>query len=83
MGAGAPGGAMGFGGPGGADGAMGAAGAMGFGAPPSAHEILTDDVGDSYNSVFKCQRYASDYPGLQGKDLTPMGTLTEIFDARD
>lgn len=62
---------------------MGAGGAMGFGGPPSAHEILDDDVGDSYNSVFKCQRYAPDYPGLQGKDLTPMGTLTEIFAARD
>ncbi len=94
-GAGGPGGGMGFGGPGGAMGAGfpggtmgpggpgGAGGAMGFGGPPSAHEILDDDVGDSYNSVFKCQRYAPDYPGLQGKDLTPMGTLTEIFAARD
>jgi hypothetical protein len=79
-GAAGPGGAMGPGGPGGA---MGAGGAMGFGGPPSAHEILDDDVGDSYNSVFKCQRYAPDYPGLQGKDLTPMGTLTEIFADRD
>ncbi len=43
---------------------------------------MSDDVGDSYNAVFKCQRYSPDYPGLQGKDLTPMGTLTEIFNRR-
>ena len=43
---------------------------------------MSDDVGDSYNAVFKCQRYSPDYPGLEGKDLTPMGTLTEIFSRR-
>ncbi len=67
-------------------GAMGAGGPGGPGGPgaarPQAHEILHDEVGDSYNAVFKCQRYSPDYPGLEGKDLTPMGTLTEIFSRR-
>ncbi len=97
MGAGAPGGRGGpggfgdpggFGGPGGPGGAMGAGAPDGGGRggrggpPPAAHEILSDELGDSYNSVFKCQRYSPDYPGLAGKDLTPRGTLTEIFSAR-
>ena len=87
-GPGGPGGFGGMGGPGGPGGpggfgGMGGPGAGGpGGAPPMAHEILRDDVGDSYNSVFKCQRYSPDYPGLQGRDLTPMGTLTEIFARR-
>ncbi len=85
-GPGGPGGPGGFGVPGGAMGAMGAGGPGGPGGPgaarPQAHEILHDEVGDSYNAVFKCQRYSPDYPGLEGKDLTPMGTLTEIFSRR-
>ncbi len=28
-----------------------------------------------YNSVFKVHRYATNYPGLLGKDLTPHGTI--------
>ncbi|TDJ47171.1 MAG: hypothetical protein E2O51_01510 [Gammaproteobacteria bacterium] len=91
-GAGGPGGRGGFGGPGGPGGPGGRGGPPGgFGGPggpggpgaaPTAREIMSDDVGDSYNAVFKCQRYSPDYPGLQGKDLTPMGTLTEIFNRR-
>lgn len=27
--------------------------------------------------VYECQRYASNYPGLAGKDLTPKGTIEE------
>jgi len=30
------------------------------------------------NTVFTCQRYGPDYPGLEGKDLTPRGPITEI-----
>ena len=88
-GAGGPGGRGGFGGPGGPGGRGGPPGGFGGpggpggpGAAPTAREIMSDDVGDSYNAVFKCQRYSPDYPGLQGKDLTPMGTLTEIFNRR-
>lgn len=36
-----------------------------------------DVRGHQYNAVFKVRRYAPDYPGLQGKDLTPRGTLVE------
>jgi hypothetical protein len=94
MGFGGAGGAMGAGGPGGPGGAMGPGGPGagmapgGFGGgmgmapprpPPIAHETLLDEFGDSYNSVFKCQRYGLDYPGLAGKDLTPIGTLTELL----
>ncbi len=83
MGPGGPGGAMGRGGRGGAIGPGAPGGAMGPGRPsPTAHEVMLDEVGDSYNSVFKCQRYSTDYPGLAGKDLTPMGTLTELFERR-
>ena len=40
---------------------------------------MTDAAGDRFNSVFKCARYPSDYPGLEGKDLTPMGKITELW----
>jgi hypothetical protein len=32
------------------------------------------------NQVFKCRRYAPDYPGLAGRDLTPIGPL-ELYDS--
>lgn len=28
-----------------------------------------------YNAIFKVRRYPTNYPGLQGKDLTPRGTI--------
>lgn len=36
-----------------------------------------DDRGHLYNAVFKVRRYAADFPGLVGKDLTPKGPLVE------
>jgi len=35
-------------------------------------------LGGKTNSVFRCYRYTSDYPGLIGKDLTP-GALIELY----
>ncbi len=35
-----------------------------------------------YNAVFKVQRYSPDYPGLQGKDLTPRGAI-ELYPGVD
>jgi hypothetical protein len=35
-------------------------------------------VSNKFNSVFKCLRYTSEYPGLIGKDLTP-GALIELY----
>ena len=43
------------------------------------HTIMADWAGRQYNSVFKCARYLPDYPGLEGKDLTPMGKITELW----
>ncbi|MYF70297.1 MAG: hypothetical protein F4181_10200 [Proteobacteria bacterium] len=43
------------------------------------YRTMADKAGDEFNSIFKCQRYAPDYPGLNGKDLTPRGTITEYF----
>ena len=43
------------------------------------YEIITGQMGDAFNSIFKCHRYAPDFPGLKGKDLVPLGTITEIF----
>jgi len=40
---------------------------------------MTDAAGDRFNSVFKCARYPSDYPGLKDRDLTPMGKITELW----
>jgi hypothetical protein len=33
---------------------------------------------ENLNTVFRCTRYAPDYPGLKGKDLTPQGPI-EIY----
>ena len=43
------------------------------------YEIMTDTAGRAFNSVFKCARYPLDYPGLEGRDLTPMGKITELW----
>ncbi len=43
------------------------------------YTIMTQDAGEQTNSTFKCARYEPDYPGLQGRDLTPMGQVTEIW----
>ncbi len=34
-----------------------------------------DDRGHLFNAVFKVHRYAADYPGLRGRDLTPKGVI--------
>jgi formylglycine-generating enzyme required for sulfatase activity len=34
-----------------------------------------DHRGHLWNAVFKVHRYAPDYPGLQGRDLTPKGVI--------
>ncbi len=43
------------------------------------YRMMTDRVGEGFNSIFKCQRYSLDYAGLEGRDLTPKGTITEFF----
>ncbi|MFC1891204.1 hypothetical protein ACFLZT_02325 [Thermodesulfobacteriota bacterium] len=40
------------------------------------YKVLTDG---QENWVFTCHRYASDYQGLEGKDLTPKGPITKIL----
>jgi hypothetical protein len=42
------------------------------------YTVMTDAAGDGFNAVFRCVRYDADYPGLQGKVLTPKGKITEI-----
>ena len=34
-----------------------------------------DYIAQGYNNVFRCYRYGPDYPGLEGRDLTPAGPL--------
>ena len=43
------------------------------------HKIMKDSDGRQYNSVFKAVRYPPDYPAFSGKDLTPMGPITELW----
>lgn len=43
------------------------------------YTTMTSDAGRQFNSTFKCARYAPDYPGLAGRELTPMGQVTELF----
>jgi hypothetical protein len=39
-------------------------------------ELPGKDVrGHLFNAVFKAHRYAPDYPGLTGRDLTPRGVI--------
>jgi len=40
---------------------------------------MTDAAGDRFNSIFKCHRYSPDFPGFDGRDLTPKGLITELF----
>jgi hypothetical protein len=49
--------------------------------PLSQGDVIpsADDGPGLDNKVFKCRRYAPDYPGLAGRDLTPMGTI-ELYD---
>ena len=41
--------------------------------------VMNDRDGGQFNSIFKCHRYSPDFAGLRGRDLTPMGKVTEIF----
>ncbi len=43
------------------------------------YKIMTDRVGGGFSSIFKCHRYSPNYSGLVGKDLKPLGKITEIF----
>jgi len=44
--------------------------------PLTQGETPSLDVrGHNYNAVFKIHRYAPDYPGLAGRDLTPRGVI--------
>ncbi len=43
------------------------------------YTTMADEVGGQFNSIFKCHRYSPGLPGLEGKDLTPKGRITEIF----
>jgi hypothetical protein len=66
------GGPAGFAGPGGPDGrGRGQGGRGGRGGGPQG------------SSIFRVYRYAADYPGLRGKDLTPGKTLEEISRATE
>ena len=39
-------------------------------------EVPGKDVrGHLFNAIFKCHRYAPDYPGLKGRDLTPKAVI--------
>jgi len=39
--------------------------------------VPLDNRGHQMNAVFKIHRYAPDYPGLVGKDITPAGLITK------
>ncbi|MGI9259485.1 MAG: hypothetical protein ACR2QQ_11675, partial [Gammaproteobacteria bacterium] len=43
------------------------------------YNIMTDEAGAEFNSIYKCHRYSPNYSGLEGRDLTPRGYVTEIF----
>lgn len=43
------------------------------------YKIMTDNAGAEFNSIYKCHRYSPNYSGFEGKNLTPRGTVTEIF----
>ena len=43
------------------------------------HTVMSDAAGERYNALFKCVRYPPDYAGLEGKDLMPMGKITELW----
>jgi len=46
--------------------------------PATSKGMLVQGEVPSGNSVFRCHRYTADFPGLDGHDLTPNGTL-EIY----
>ena len=43
------------------------------------YTTMTDAAGRQFNSAFRCARYRPEYSGLEGRDLTPMGKITELF----
>jgi len=43
------------------------------------YTVMTDEAGQRFNAAFRCARYRLDYVGLEGRDLTPMGKITELF----
>ena len=45
------------------------------------YTVMSDAGGVRTNSMFKCARYPMDYPGIEGRDLTPMGPITELWTA--
>ena len=42
---------------------------------------IFDDWKPMTNAVFRAYRYAADHPAFKGKDLKPMGKITDIFKA--
>ena len=44
---------------------------------PAAINVQTDADGEYIFPVFRCLRYGPDFAGLAGKDLTPMGKITD------
>jgi hypothetical protein len=45
--------------------------------PAGPLKLMPDNSGMGGNSVFRCHRFAPDHPAFVGKDLTPMGKITE------
>ena len=43
------------------------------------YTVMTDAAGSRFNATFRCTRYRPEYSGLEGRDLTPRGKITEIF----
>ena len=43
------------------------------------YETMTADTGTFFSAFFKCARYTPEYAGLEGKDLTPRGKITELY----
>lgn len=43
------------------------------------YTVMTDAAGSRFNATFRCARYRPEYSGLEGRDLTPRGKITEIF----
>ena len=43
------------------------------------YTVMTDAAGLRFNAAFRCARYRPDYSGLEGRVLTPLGKITELF----
>ena len=43
------------------------------------YKTMTADTGTFFSAFFKCARYTPEYAGLEGKDLTPRGKITELY----